>query len=32
MDCIFRITSMIKKVGFAILLMEMAAIAYMSID
>ncbi len=31
MDCIFKITSAIKKVGFVILLAELAAIAYMSL-
>ena len=31
MDCIFKITSAIKKVGFVILLAELAVIAYMSI-
>lgn len=29
MDCIFRITSVMKKVGFVILLAELAIIAYM---
>ena len=28
MDCIYRITSIIKKVGFGILLAELAVIAY----
>ena len=31
MDCIFRITEVVKKVGFAILLAELAVIAYMSV-
>lgn len=31
MDCIFKITSAIKKIGFVILLAELAVIAYMSI-
>lgn len=31
MDCIFRITEVIKKVGFAILLAELAIIAYMNV-
>lgn len=31
MDCIFKITSAIKKVGFVILLAELAVIAYMSL-
>ncbi len=31
MDCIYRITSLIKKVGFVILLAELAVIAFMSI-
>lgn len=30
MDCIFKITSAVKKVGFVILLAELAVIAYMS--
>ena len=30
MDCIFKITSAVKKVGFVILLAELAFIAYMS--
>lgn len=28
MDCIYKITSIIKKVGFGILLAELAVIAY----
>lgn len=31
MDCIFRITDMVKKIGFVILLAELAVIAYMNI-
>ena len=31
MDCIFRITEVVKKVGFAILLAELAVIAYMNV-
>ncbi len=31
MDCIYRITSIVKKVGFVILLGELAVIAYMTI-
>ncbi len=31
MDCIFRITSAIKKVGFVILLAELAVIAYINV-
>ena len=31
MDCIFRITEIVKKVGFAILLAELAVIAYMNV-
>ena len=31
MDCIYKITSAIKKVGFVILLAEIAVIAYMCI-
>ena len=31
MDCIFKITSAVKKVGFVILLAELAVIAYMSL-
>lgn len=30
MDCIFRITDAVKKVGFVILLAELAVIAYMT--
>ena len=30
MDCIYKITSIIKKVGFGILLAELAVIAYMA--
>ncbi len=30
MDCIFKITSAVKKVGFVILLAELAVIAYMN--
>lgn len=32
MDCICKITSIIKKVGFGILLAELAVIAYMAIQ
>lgn len=32
MDCIFRITSVMKKVGFVILLAELAVIAYMGLQ
>lgn len=31
MDCIFRITEMVKKVGFVILVAELAVIAYMNV-
>lgn len=31
MDCIFKVTEIVKKVGFAILIAELAAIAYMNI-
>lgn len=31
MDCIFKITSAVKKVGFVILLAELAVIAYMNL-
>lgn len=31
MDCIFRITEVVKKVGFVILLGELAVIAYMNV-
>ena len=31
MDCIFRITEVVKKVGFAILLAELAVIAYINV-
>lgn len=31
MDCIYRITSIVKKVGFIVLLGELAVIAYMTI-
>ena len=31
MNCIFKITSAVKKVGFVILLAELACIAYMSL-
>ena len=31
MDSIFRITEVIKKVGFAILIAELAVIAYMNV-
>lgn len=29
MNCIFRITSIVKKIGFVILLAELAVIAFM---
>ena len=32
MDCIYKITSIIKKVGFGILFAELAVIAYMAIQ
>ena len=31
MDCIYRITDKIKKIGFVILLLEIAAIVYFCI-
>lgn len=31
MDSIFRITEVIKKVGFAILIVELAVIAYLNV-
>jgi hypothetical protein len=31
MDCIFKITSAVKKIGFVVLLAELAVIAYMSL-
>lgn len=31
MDCIFKITEVIKKVGFAILIAELAVIAYLNV-
>ncbi len=31
MDCIFRITDVIKKVGFGVLVAELAVIAFMSL-
>lgn len=31
MNCVFRITEMIKKVGFVIILAELAVIAYMNV-
>lgn len=30
MDCIFRITSIVKKIGFVILLAELAVIVFMN--
>ncbi len=30
MNCIFRITSIVKKIGFVILLAELAVIAFMN--
>lgn len=32
MDCIFRITAAVKKIGFVILIAEMAVIAYMNMN
>ena len=31
MDCIFKVKEIVKKVGFAILIAELAVIAYMNI-
>lgn len=31
MNCIFKVTELVKKVGFAILVAELAVIAYMNI-
>lgn len=31
MDCIFNVTEIVKKVGFAILIAELAVVAYMNI-
>ena len=31
MDCIFKITDAVKKIGFVILLAELAVIAYMNL-
>lgn len=31
MDCIFKVTEIVKKVSFAILIAELAVIAYMNI-
>lgn len=31
MDCIFKVTKLVKKVGFVILVTELAVIAYMNI-
>lgn len=31
MDCIFKVTELVKKVGFVILVAELAFIAYMNI-
>lgn len=31
MDCIYRITNVIKKVGFVILLAELAVIAFLNL-
>ena len=31
MDCIFKVTEIVKKVGFAILIAELAVIAYMNV-
>lgn len=32
MDCIFRITAAVKKIGFVILIAELAVIAYMNMN
>lgn len=32
MNCIFRITAAIKKIGFVILIAELAVIAYMNMN
>ena len=31
MDCIFKVTELVKEVGFVILVAELAVIAYMNI-
>lgn len=31
MDCIFKVTELVKKVGFVILVAELAVITYMNI-
>ena len=31
MDCIFKITDVVKKIGFVILIAELAVIAYMNV-
>lgn len=31
MDCIFKVTELVKKVGFVILVAELAVIVYMNI-
>lgn len=31
MDCIFKVTELVKKVGFVILVAELVVIAYMNI-
>lgn len=31
MNCIFKITELVKKIGFVILVAELAAIAYMNV-
>lgn len=31
MDCIFKITELVKKIGFVILTAELAVIAYMNV-
>ena len=31
MNCIFKITELVKKIGFVILVAELAVIAYMSL-
>ena len=31
MNCIFKITELVKKIGFVILVVELAVIAYMNV-
>lgn len=31
MDCVYRVTEMVKKAGFVIILAELAVIAYMNV-